>query len=310
MAENTENPKPDVADIRARVNQIIAERAFKKALVAREAGISGAALSRFLVDRYDGDNAAVASKLLAWIEALERRDNVPAVLTVGHEFVDTTSSGRIMTGMRFAQATRSLVMIHGEPGVGKTITLKEYKQKGASVWLVTMSPDTSSKVPMLQEIGINLGLPVKGGAADMRRAIVARIVKTGGVLLVDEAQHLDKGAIEQLRRIHDEAEIGLVVCGNTDLKAKVETSHNFNSRIGMKVRLTRPSQSDVSKLSAQYDLADAESLDFLSGIAQLPGGLRCVVKTIQLALMSAAGDGNSLCLQHLASAWSGLALEE
>lgn len=291
MAENTESPKPDVADIRARVNQIIEERAFRKALVARESGISSAALSRFLMDRYDGDN-------------------VPAILTIGHEFVDTTSSGRIMTGLRFTQATRSLVMIHGEPGVGKTITLKEYKQKGASVWLVTMSPDTSSKVPMLQEIGITLGLPVKGGAADIRRAIVARVVKTGGILLVDEAQHLDKGAIEELRRIFDEGEIGLVVCGNANLKAKVETSDNFNSRIGMKVRLTRPSQSDVSKLSAQYDLVDPDALDFLSGIAQLPGGLRCVVKTIQLALMSAVGNGTSLSQQDLASAWSTLALED
>lgn len=215
-----------------------------------------------------------------------------------------------MTGLRFAQSTGSVVMIHGEPGVGKTITLKDYKRKGASVWLVTMSPDTASKVPMLQEIGIMLGLPIRGGAAHMRRAIVARIIKTGGVLLVDEAQHLDKPALEQLRRIHDEAETGLVVCGNTELKAKIETSHQFNSRIGMKVRLTRPSQSDVAKLAGQYDVADTDALEFLHGIAQLPGGLRCVVKTVQLALMSAMGDAQPTNFQHLASAWSGLALEE
>lgn len=85
MAEIIANPTPDVADIRARVNTIITERTLAKAHVARESGLSGATLSRFLTDRYDGDNNAVAVKLLAWLETLERRDNVPPALMIGHE---------------------------------------------------------------------------------------------------------------------------------------------------------------------------------------------------------------------------------
>lgn len=310
MAEILEKPKLDVDAIRDEVNQIIHLRDLKQAAVARESGISSAALSRFLAGRYDGDNEAVAAKLLAWKEALSRKDNVPAPLMRSHGFVGTSASGQIVAGLDLAQLTGDLVMVYGEPGVGKTVTLENYQQTGSNVWLATMSPDTSGKVPMLEELGLALGLTLTGGAASMRRQIVARVRNTSGLIIVDEAQHLDGKALDELRCIHDKTKIGMVLCGNPLLKTRVEMLSQVNSRVGKKVKLGRASKPDVALLAAQFEVAGRDEVEFLHTISQLPGGLRCVVKTIRLALLTALGGGGPLDMTHLAASWSELALEE
>ena len=221
MTEVLEKPKFDVDAIRDGVNQVIQLRDLKQAAVARESGVSPAALSRFLAARYDGDNEAMASKLFAWKEGLSKKDSVPTLLMLGHGFVGTTVSRKIVVGLELAQITADLVMIHGEPGVGKTVTLENFQQTGSNVWLSTMSPDTSGKVPMLEELGLALGLTLTGGAASMRRQIVARVKNTNGLIIVDEAQHLESKALDELRCIHDKAKVGMVLCGNPQLKTRV-----------------------------------------------------------------------------------------
>lgn len=310
MTEVLEKPKTDVDAIRDGVNRTIQLRDLKQAAVARESGVSTAALSRFLAGRYEGDNEAVATKLFAWMDGVSKKDSVPAPLMRGHAFVSTSASNKIVTGLDLAQFTRDLVMVYGEPGVGKTVTLENYQQTGSNVWLATMSPDTSGKVPMLEELGLALGLTLTGGAASMRRQIVARVRNTNGLIVVDEAQHLDGKALDELRCIHDKAKIGMVLCGNPLVKARVEMLDQVNSRVGKKVKLGRPSRPDVAVLAAQFEVTGRDEVGFLHTISQLPGGLRCVVKTVRLALLSAAGEGSGLTSRHIASAWSELALED
>lgn len=310
MAEVREKPKLDVGAIREAVDQLIQLRGLRQAAVARESGVSPAALSRFLAGRYDGDNEAVATKLFAWKEGVARRDGVPGALSRVHGYVTTTAASRIVAGLDHAQLTADLVVVIGAPGVGKSVTLENFRQTGSSVWLATMSPDTSGKVPMLEELGFALGLNVTGGAAKMRREIAARVRNTGGVIIIDEAQHLDARAIETLRGIHDATRIGMVLCGNPKLLVNVSQLSQVYSRVGRKVTLGKPSRADVAAVVEQFDITGRDEREFLHGLSQHPGGLRCVVKAVRLAILAAAGEDTPLNMKHLAAAWSELALED
>lgn len=310
MTDIPEKAKIDVDAVRERINQIMRGRTLKQATVARESGVSSAVLSRFVAGRYDGDNQAAAAKLFAWAESLAQRDTMPAPLMRSHGFVNTTASQRIITGLRFAQITGDLVTVYGEPGVGKTISLENYQRTASNVWLATMSPDTSSKAPMLQELGLSLGMTLSGGAAAMRRKIVARVRDTEGLIIVDEAQHLDGKSLDELRSIYDKARIGMVLCGNPQLKVRAETLQQINSRVGKNVKIGRPPKPDVALLMQQFQIEGRDEIDFLHGIAQLPGGLRCVVKTIRLATLTAAGEDGAFSMKHLVAAWEDLSLVE
>ncbi len=303
-------PKPDVNAVRDHVNGLMRLHGIKQAVVAREAGVTPSALSRFLGGSYEGDNDALALKLLAWSENRSKRDGMPSGLTRALGFVSTSVSKRIVTALEFAQVTGDLVVIVGEPGVGKTKTLGNFQQRGSSVWMATMSSDASGPVPALQELGAVFGLDLTGGAAGMRRRIVNRVRDTGGLVIVDEAQHLDAKAIEAFRGIHDATGIGMVLCGNSRITTKVGQLPQVNSRVGRKIILRKVSRRDVVAVAGQFDIAGREELDFLHTISQFPGGLRCVVKDIRLAMFAADGEGVPVNAGHLVAAWSELALEE
>ncbi|CCG06991.1 AAA family ATPase [Pararhodospirillum photometricum] len=309
MTDILDKTKLDIGRVRDDVNRIIQVRGLKQAAVARESGVSGAALSRFLADRYDGDNEAIAAKLVGWSEALAHRDSLSPLLQK-HEFINTSAALKIGTGLNHAQITADLVAVVGAPGVGKTATLEQFRLSSPNVWLATMSPDTSSKVPMLEELGYAMGLNVTGGAASMRRQIAARIRNTGGLIIIDEAQHLDAKAIETLRIIHDTTKIGMILCGNPKLMTTISQLPQVYSRLGRRVTLGKPSRPDVSALASGFGITGREEADLLYSLSQYPGGLRCVVKVIRLALLTALGTDTPASMKRLAAAWSELALEE
>jgi DNA transposition AAA+ family ATPase len=310
MTETPEKPKINVDEVRQAVNELISLRNLKQTAVSRESGVSAAALSRFLTERYEGDNEAVAAKLYAWKETVAKKDGVPSPLAQGHGFVRTSAAAKIVAGLDYAQLTADLVVVVGAPGVGKTATLENFRRTGSNVWLATMSPDTSGKVPMLEELGFAMGMNLTGGAAAMRRQIAARVRATGGLIVIDEAQHLDAKAIETLRGIHDAAKIGMVLCGNPKLLMNISQLSQVFSRMGRKVTVGKPSRADVTVLAEQFDIDGREELNFLHTLSQQPGGLRCMVKTIRLGMMSAMGEEAKPAMKHLAAAWAELALEE
>lgn len=308
MTESGELPKINVDEIRQEIADLIQSRGLTQAAVAREADLSSAMLSRFLAGRYEGDNETVAAKLVAWKESRAKRDTASSVLTQSHRFVSTSVSEKIRWGLEYAQLAADLVAIIGEPGVGKTETLEAFRRTGSSVWMATMSADTSGQVPMLEELGAAMGLNGSGGAAAMRRQIVGRVRNTNGLIMVDEAQHLDFKAIEALRGIYDAGRIGMVLCGNPKLMAKIGQLPQVSSRIGKKIILRKPARNDVLAVAEQFGITGKDERNFLVTISQHPGGLRCVVKTIRLASMLA--DGEQLAVNHMVMAWSELALED
>jgi DNA transposition AAA+ family ATPase len=142
----------------------------------------------------------------------------------------------------------------------------------------------------------------------MRRQLAAKVSKTGGLIVVDEAQHLDTKAVETLRGIHDATEVGLVLCGNPKLVQTIGRLDQVYSRMGRKVVVGKPTKADVSAVADQFGVSGRDDVCFLAGLARRPGGLRSVVKTLRLAMMNSNGEG--ITHDTLTHAWSELALED
>jgi DNA transposition AAA+ family ATPase len=131
-------------------------------------------------------------------------------------------------------------------------------------------------------------------------------------VIIDEAQQLNFGALDLLRQIREQAGVGMLWCGNEPLYTQMTGGARgpkfaqIFSRIAKRTHIEVTQEADVEPVAAAMGVTDSGSLDFLRQIGVLPGGMRGVVKTIQLAAMAAAGSCKELNRDLLIRAWRNL----
>jgi len=312
----TDTGEDRAADLRGKIHALLAGGDCSQAQIARVSGLSAAALSSWLKGAYKGDNSAVEEKLLKWLGARDRNARTSAAMPAAPAWVDTPTGRRIHAVLMFAQAAGDLGCIYGGAGLGKTKALQSYAAASPNVWVSTMSPAHGGVSSALEEIAEAIGLRgIPGRAARLQRELVNRLNNTGGLLIVDEAQHLNMRSLEAIRAIHDATGVGLVLCGNEAVFARLTggsreaTFAQLFSRLGKRLRLTKAAPGDVDAMADAFGVMGSAERRFLAGIASKPGALRGVVKTLRLASVFAAGKGESLTVDHLNAAWHDLAGE-
>lgn len=287
----------------------LTDQGLTQAAAAREAGISEAVVSGYLKGTYKGNSKNVEELFSAWVRSRERR-LVSAQFCDVPEWVETPSAARVLGVLRYAQSLGDLAVIYGGAGLGKTCTLRHFAARGVNVWLATMRTSVRSVGAALEEIAVAVGLkdiPVRSGR--LSRELIRRLEHTHGLLIVDEAQRMDLGTLEELRSLHDASGAGLVLCGNETVFAKVTGGSRpadfaqLHSRIGKRLYLPRGTQADAECLARAHGVAGKEEMAFLVDLSSRPGALRGMVKTLRLAAMLAAGAEAPLTVAHLREAW-------
>jgi DNA transposition AAA+ family ATPase len=260
--------------------------------LARQAGLSAPALSQWLSGKYKGNNVAIKEKLIAWLATDAKSADVNMVAKPEHAgWVETPTGTEIYRAFVLAQSLPSMAVVYGAPGVGKTSTIKRYARTAPNVWVVTASPAVGSLAAILKLIVIAVN--ARGGYRNYDRArdITSRITGTRGLLVIDEFQHLTLPALEQVRAIHDAAEIGIALVGNeagyaqmTGGTRRLDHAQLF-SRCSPVVRLYSPKKEDVNAVLDSWRITGKTEKDFALKIASSPGGLRVLVKMLEQAAL-------------------------
>jgi len=296
------------AGMRDKVAAMLEAREVTQAEAARQAGVSTTALNRWLNGKYEGDNAAVEAKLARWLD--ERARQAGFLLPEAPGWVETRTAERIMAALSYGQMAADLVVVYGGAGLGKTETIHHYAEQRPNVWVTRMSPATKSAAAALEEICETAGVNTNysSGASRMQRALIKKLTSTRGLLVLDEAQHLAVDALETVRAIHDSAGIGLALVGNEQVYSRLTGAGQsalfaqLFSRVGKRLRLTRPYVQDVETLAKAWGISGERELKLLRELGQTPGALRGVVKVIRLGAMYATGAGEALAFAHLQAA--------
>lgn len=271
---------PNDVELRARARAVMERDELTFRAAAARLDVSHAALNRWLDGRSSMKEAhRVAAAVTRWLDA-ERspaRDEV---------YVETKSSKLVTDALSYAKAMGKMACIYGGPGVGKTCALRHFRRLESPVWLATMNAAITTVVPALEHVAEAVGLPdPTGGARRIHQAICRQIANLGGILVIDEAQHLRTGAIEAIRSLHDETGVAIALVGNENVYAAItggsRQAHfaQIFSRIGMRVPLTRPKVEDVRALvGTRWGVKDDDVIDELAKVATHPGGLRLVTQ--------------------------------
>lgn len=295
-------------EVRERVRSVLEAEGISQSAVAKEAGISAATLSQFLKGDYAGDNNKVGGELIKWLNRREQSDELAAVMPQAPDWIDTPTAKRIQDALHYAQLAGDIAVIYGGAGLSKTTTIRRYRGTSPNVWVVTATPATASVGVLLEEIAIAMGLrdfPLH--PAKLQRAIIRQISDTRGLLIIDEAQHLTKQALEAARSIHDATGVGLALSGNAAVYNRLYGGGNNGfaqlfSRVGKRVALIRPVAGDVHRIAGAFGVGGKDERLALEEIGRKPGALRMVVKVLRLAAVT-AGGGENIRIAHINGAW-------
>lgn len=203
-----------------------------------------------------------------------------------------------------ADETRELsqcTLFDGPPGIGKSDAIDACIRRVqlaagyyAPVWRITLDEYTLSHKAILDEIGRqivrrnwdNRDVPT------MRNSIRDAAVNTGGLLIVDEAQHLADADLKQgvaiingLRSFADQRFFGVLLIGNGEIYRKINGKPDrvqlFSRlelrevRVGNDGHLTA---GDVRTIAESWSVTGVDAYALSWQIAQKPGALRRLTK--------------------------------
>jgi DNA transposition AAA+ family ATPase len=293
--------------IRELARQHMAKEGLSQAAIAKRAGMAAATFSAWLNDSYAGNNAKIADDVETYLKAQTARAQMVVVPKL--PFTSTPSAKRMMTMLEHAQFLPDIVVIAAGAGVGKTTTIKHYRDTHPNVYLLTGSPSVTKARHLLEYLAEMLAVS-ETTPHRIARAVANKLRDTGALLIVDEAQFLAPGGVEQLRSLYDSAEIGVALVGNEEVWSKLDGGGRkavfaqVFSRIGMNLTIPRPTDSDINAILDGNSIEDMEQRQLLRRIASKPGALRGLEKTLRVARMLAVGGAAELNREHIRAAWS------
>ncbi|MEM4625273.1 MAG: AAA family ATPase [Candidatus Pacearchaeota archaeon] len=254
---------------------------FSQSRLATMAGISPAALSSVLSGKYTGDVEAIAKKIKAVIE----REKEKALTQIKKPtFVRTSVYEQMSYVMNIAQADAQIVVFTGDAGIGKTVSLKAYLEENPSAILIETDP-TYTVGTILEELAIALGIEMKGRKDRLEKAIIAKLKGSERMIIVDEAEYLPTKALDILRRIHDKAEIPVVLAGMDRLIYNITGTNDKYKQISSRmyhVKVKSLNKDDVKAITSTVleNLSD-EIVNLLFAITK--GNARALSKLLIMA---------------------------
>lgn len=314
MTQETETVEPQDADdiLRAKIRKAKKDDGQTWEAFAKAAGVANGTLTSWLSGNYNEGKrpTETVDKLGKYLDARAAKSgdasNDPG-------WVKTPTSERMWTILEDAQFSPDIVSISGNPGIGKTATLRQYREDRPNVWLLTMRPGVKSPHVMVSRLAEIMGVEERM-SAKITDTIGIRVQGAGGLIVIDEAQHLSAPMLDELRYLHDEYGVGLAFSGNLALHgqltggkagaARKPAYAQLYSRIGFRETFAKPTDADVAAILDAWGVKDAESRRLLQAIAKKAGALREMVKTIRTAARVAIGVSEPLGERHIRAAWA------
>lgn len=298
------------AELRLRCREIMAQDRVSQTQMGRQLGVAPQTFSAWLNDAYAGDNAGIAERVRIGLDSMEARARATSILPPEVGFLETPTAARIVTHLQFAHFAPAIVVVAAGAGVGKTMTARHYRNRYANVWLATAEPCTATVYPMLNAVADAMGIEERVQTR-LSAAIRKFVDGKGGLLIVDEAQHLEAKALDQLRSISDAVDLGIALMGNERVYSRLEGGGRraefaqLFSRVGRTMSQARPRSDDARTIMDAWRIRGTDSRKLCEQIARRPGALRALSMTLRSAAMS-AGGAEKIAYDHIRAAFEDL----
>ena len=266
-------------DTEALIERARAYMSDNKLSQARFAGlvdVSESTVSRWLKQDY-ANMDSVSEKVAAFFEKdAARKSQVMRV-----DFVMTGVAKQVWNVLEYTRLQKTIGIIYGDAGIGKTETAKQWAKGKADVVMITCTPAFANPKPFLKLLAREFKTTRTGTMDDVYWDISDRLQNRDVTLIIDEAQHLTIKSLEIVRSLNDATETAIVLIGNEVVynkmlgKQKAEFAQLF-SRIGMRSSLSTEMVT-LADAAAIFGLVEGAELSYLHSICTSRFGLRGAV---------------------------------
>ena len=202
-----------------------------RAWLARKVRVSGSTLSQVLSCKYPSSPSSYLDQMLAVLQLeTERLGDGPA------GYVEGSVHKLVFVVCDRTRKHRTLGVVVGHVGVGKTRTLREHQVRRPQTLMVEANP-LMTPGSLLVELLEQLGTVVPPGLDRKFQALVGALKGTNYLLLVDEAENMSGQALHYLRRIRDKACVGIVLVGTPKLHTLLNPEHGQFEQIRSRVSM-------------------------------------------------------------------------
>jgi DNA transposition AAA+ family ATPase len=248
-------------------------------------------LSVPLLQEFVGGNISAGRDLYEIVKAVEsflkHREFYGSPLNET-EIVRTKIFKEIVAVCAYAREDKSIVIIDGPAGSGKSMAVHGLKQQYPVDVLIVSDVVTKSPVSILPLIGRQVPLDaLKGSISQQLHRIIDKMYNSQRLIIVDEAHFLSWESLEVLRRINDAAQIGIVLCGQERLYLEMKRQKGpflwdqISSRLGIRHTVPVPDREDTDMLCRHLcPTLDDKSLDYMYQIARSSGRFRAMTRVL------------------------------
>ena len=253
-----ENQEPEkLRDIREELNQLLADRGITQAQVAKSLNISSSQISQYMAGKYAGNSEKTEQILTSYID---REYKVQANRLDALEYYQTYNAKNIEKLCTMTHISKTMGVVIGRAGLGKTTALKHYAEKNAGTIYVEANMTYTSK-NFLRSLGMQFYLGSQPTLFDFQMEIVERLKHTGRLMIIDQAEYLTEKSLDMIRTIHDNAGVGVVLAGlpllESNIKGKAGVNEQIYTRIFSKFVCKKLEMDDAGALITNY-FPDAE----------------------------------------------------
>lgn len=280
-------------------------------------GRPGATLSLFSSGKYNngpfgGGNGDIAKSVYRYRQTLNRQQELKVEAPDIPSYFETRTAREIMNLLAWAQRGRMTLLVGG-PGISKTTTAEEYAERASNVWIIVCRPSMKTVSALcVATLHAMKDFTPPNGAERLSAYVMSKVKDSRGLLIYDDAQHLNIDQIEEIRGWYDQTGIGVAFQGNEKVVTRMEGGSRkaefaqLFSRVGMRMIRPLPLRDDVEALADAWRVQNNNVLHLLHRIGSMPGGLRSCTYAMEIATMVARSEGEELSAKHLQSAWQQL----
>lgn len=308
---NVDDYCPPFEDMVAWLERYKADSRKSWSAISADSGIPPGTLSGVKANNYPGNPDNIARRLYQFKQKVESQAARQHLVLDGPRFVETPSARRILFLLEVAQLGRITVAAMG-PGTSKSMSADHYRSSmGGTVWLVTLRKSNGHLAGMIREVVAAMGLMTKTSYTSQLSAhVVEHVRNKRGLIIVDEANHADLEALEELRGWHDETGVGIMLLGNEELMLRIRGSRNRHAYARLSSRIANyhiqdlPLESDITTYLDAAEIVETDMRRQLIEVGLSPGsgGLRDVHMVLETANMLAIGDDTVLTAKHIEEA--------
>lgn len=241
----------------------------------RLVGVAESTISRWLKGTYPNPEA-IDLKVKDFLEKEKVRETIVETSDIG--FVMTGISKSVWQALEYGRIQRTISVIYGDAGIGKTRTMQEWAKDKSDVIIVTANPAVKSPKGFFKLLARRLKTTFQGSLDDIFIDIMDKLMMSDRTIVIDEAQHLNKDTLELIRSINDSVSTAIILMGNEIIynkmlgKKQAEFAQLF-TRIGMKKHLLTDyfTEKDVSEI---FNLTDSAAIQFLLEMCKSKFSLR------------------------------------